>query len=307
VALPKRTRTKTLTGRYGAALYKRWQRVIDLIKKTVIENNALELPLSVQTRRRLRRQVARQADTTSDMTETLAEPRDAFPFDKWGDRRDAFLGWLEPAIADEVLAPTGPEGRRRGDHHTAKWVRSAYRSGYRDAGTRLREHGLDPERGRDEIDAAIRLPASKRRLEQLYARQYEQLDAVTEDTAQAIREELTLAAARGENPILDPMQADGEIQRNVAARIADRVDAIGITRSRTIARTESAHSYNVASKTRFRENGIEQVEIINTTPCEICDPIVENGPYPIDDIPRGGPPLHPNCEGALSPGIDSAT
>ena len=50
----------------------------------------------------------------------------------------------------------------------------------------------------------------------------------------------------------------------------------------------------------FKQYGVQMVDVVNgPNPCDDCQDIADNGPYPIDDIPDGGPPFHPNCECTL--------
>lgn len=266
-------RIKTLAQKFSGLMYVRWRELKGDINEKIIEQNALGLgedagPLGGDGFG----SGIRFADDAS--------------------KKQEFMDWLHGQIREGVLEPVGYQALSNGGHFSGPYIRAANSSGIRDAGTRMRQAGIEPDLGRDQLDMVFNLPVRQDQLARLYRRCFSEYQDITRDVETAISEELTEALALGENP------------RKVASRLNDRVDAIGITRSRTLARTELSNSYNEGSKLRYARNGIETVRIQNTTPCkEICKPIIEDGPYPLDDIPKGGPPLHPNCEGTISPAI----
>lgn len=87
------------------------------------------------------------------------------------------------------------------------------------------------------------------RAELIFQRVYSELEGVTEVMSKQISTELANGIIRGKNP------------KDVAAAMTDRVDKIGISRSRLIARTEIVESHNQASANEaellMRETGVE--------------------------------------------------
>ena len=68
------------------------------------------------------------------------------------------------------------------------------------------------------------------------------------------------------------------------------------TRAMMIAKTEAVRANNQGLLMSFKQYGVQMVDVVNgPNPCDDCQDIADNGPYPIDDIPDGGPPFHPNC------------
>jgi len=72
------------------------------------------------------------------------------------------------------------------------------------------------------------------------------------------------------------------------------------TRAMMIAKTEAVRANNQGLLMSFKQYGVQMVDVVNgPMPCDDCQDIADNGPYPIDEIPDGGPPFHPNCECTL--------
>jgi hypothetical protein len=69
-----------------------------------------------------------------------------------------------------------------------------------------------------------------------------------------------------------------------------------LTRAMMIVKTEAVRVNNQGLLLSFKQYGVQMADII-TSPgvCDDCADIAANGPYPIDNIPDGGPPFHPNC------------
>lgn len=214
-----------------------------------------------------------------DAPDALAADVPSFEFTTDDSKIERFLQWLNRQQQRGVLSVISRNGN--------SYVRSAYASGVRWAHGRLRDEGITADVG---VDVVFDMPVHRSTLQLLYTRNYEALSGVTDAVSKDVARTLTGGFAQGFGP------------RKMAGELTDRVDKIGMTRATTLARTESIHASTEATKRRYRDMGVEEVDIVNHDPCEeICKPIVEGGPYPIDDIPHGGTPFHPNCEGALIP------
>lgn len=70
-----------------------------------------------------------------------------------------------------------------------------------------------------------------------------------------------------------------------------------------IARTEMSRAVSVATRDRYEQAGVEQVEWLVADGCDICQENADASPIGIDEtFPSGDsePPAHPNCECALA-------
>lgn len=220
-------------------------------------------------------------------------PARSFQFTTDQEAQDAFMDWLDTQIDRGILESTGRTAVRNGEHYTARYVRSGYSRGVDHADAQLNEHGVEvPEQ---DIQQAFNRPIAQQDLEQLYTRTFDELEDITQDMQTNIRRELSTGFSEGWNP------------RKTAAAINDRVDKVGITRAERLARTETLNAHNTASRSRYGEFGVKKVDILGHNPCtKICAPIIAGNPYPLDDIPRGGAPFHPNCLGTETPATDSS-
>ena len=218
-------------------------------------------------------------DVFALQADALAKPPPSFEFKTTDSKVAGFLRWLNRQQQRGVLSVIS-----RGSN---TYVKSAYSAGIRWAHGRLRDENITTEVG---VEGVFDMPVHRSTLQLLFTRNYEALDGITNAVSKDVSRTLTGGFAQGHGPA------------KMARELTDRVDKIGMTRATTLARTESIHASTESTKQRYRDMGVEEVDIINHAPCEeICKPIVEGGPYPIDDIPHGGPPFHPNCEGALLP------
>ena len=80
----------------------------------------------------------------------------------------------------------------------------------------------------------------------------------------------------------------------IARDINEQVDGIGITRARTMARTETMYAYNATATDRYKRNGIDEEEWLTTEDertCEVCGPM-DGMKFPIGEQDC---PIHPNC------------
>lgn len=91
----------------------------------------------------------------------------------------------------------------------------------------------------------------------------------------------------------------GENIDKISGRISDAIGA-SKTRARRIARTESINAAVEGARNRYREYGIEQVEVIacdDWRTCKICQQH-DGKIYSVDDDAHM-PPYHPNCRCAI--------
>lgn len=253
----------TLADRYGGELASRYRTLKGLVRQTVDRSDALRLN-----------------------RDALASPRGDFGFDDDDRKEEAFMRWFRQAQRDEVLEPVGDAALRNGRHYTAKYVRSSQRGGLRHAGKELRKAGFDVSDS--DVESAFNARIRSDQLRTLYRRQFTALEGITDSVGTDVSRELTEGLLAGENP------------RDVADSINDRVDSIGVTRGRVLARTELSRSYNAAAAGRYQEYGVEKVEILVSGPCAACQKLKAGDPYPVEKA-AGLLPNHPNCVCSLSP------
>jgi SPP1 gp7 family putative phage head morphogenesis protein len=219
------------------------------------------------------------------------------------------VNWLRRQIQNGPLEVVSREDN--------EFIRSAYQRGLTHADRELNAAGLLVTVTGEGIGApeVFNQGVHRSQLQRLYTRNFENLENIGEDTADAIREELTEGLARGENP------------RKTASFINDRVDAIGRYRSTVLARSEVINSFSEASLNRFEQHNADGVTVRSEwlatddrRTCPICETLDGNvytteqvrtatftyepdeneppslgGEYPVR------PPAHPSCRCALSP------
>lgn len=289
------TGTKTLRERrFIPELNRRFRRVRGLVRTTVgYENDAFGLRAN-------------------------AEPVEVFDFPTNPEKRRAFERWLNQALRDEVLEPTDLIGIRNGEHYTATYVRDSYSKALIDAGRRLREQGVDIEQ--QDVETMFKMPVHRSSLKRLYTRTYGNLEDITDDGAQSVREALTEGFADGHNP------------NKMATRINKEVEQLNISRARVLARTETINNYSIGTLDRYQRAGVGMVRVDaewstagDRRVCPICETL-EGRVMTIDEARNGNfefepaegqpaslagtyqirPPAHPSCRCALLPVVQSA-
>ena len=121
--------------------------------------------------------------------------------------------------------------------------------------------------------------------------------AIRADISKIITREVFV---KGENPA----RAAAAILKKYRDALGERWGGAKASAMR-IARTESSYILNEATRAAYVEAGVRYVDVIFTEgsyPCDICPPIADGGPYPIDGVPEGGIPFHPNCRCTLAAG-----
>lgn len=269
------TETKLLQDAYRREFSTRFRKFRGVLRETVAENDALGL------RRR---------------TQQEMEPAEEFDFPQDPAKQVAFYNLIQQWIEEGILEPIPTDRVRGGQHYTAAYVQAAYRKGIDFADDEIvRAGGAVPD---EELDDVVGRPIHLDTLEILYTRNYSGdaetpgLRGITDDLDETISRKFVEAMREGWGP------------HKTASELNKEARTIQKTRARAMARSEILHAHNSSALNRYREFGVTEVDIINHSPCaEICAPIVADAPYPITDIPLGGPPFHPNCVGSVAPVI----
>lgn len=287
------TRTKTIQDAYEAEMYRRFRAIKGLVRTTVEANDALRLGERGDRRDRGGPGTVASADAS---IATNADPVQDFDFPRDDEKIQAFLRWLREAEDDEVLEVFQRSGREvvaRSEWQNI-YVRRSYAKGLEQAEEFLQEQGIDvPEQRLGQI---FNLPVHADALGILYTRNFTELEGISEAMDQQISRELVDGFAQGWNP------------RKMATEINDRVDNVGLTRARTLARTETINAHAEGTLNRYQDiMGPDAAVTIRAEwstagddrVCPICISL-EGEIFSLEEA-RGLIPIHPNCRCAWLP------
>lgn len=265
------SKTKTIRQTYARRLRGGYSRINTVIREAVVERDIFGL------------------ETDFEVIADVTPPRD-FQFSRDDQKVDGFVDWLEQAQEDEVLELISRNGN--------EYARHAYERGVKKAHADLRAEGVDIDR--ESVERLMNQPVHRDKLQQIYTRNYRELEGITQAVDQQVSRELSDALPEGVNP------------NEAARRITDRVDSIGKTRATTLARTEILNSHNEAALSRYEQVLGDDAEVeVNAEiltaqdrrVCEVCEP--KHGTVmTITDARRNGPPYHPQCRCTYRPKIN---
>lgn len=261
------SRTTVLRKQYSADCYKRFRAVKGLIRSTIDKFDALDLRQNV-------------------------EAVQSFAFTSDADKQQAFMDWLRQAQDDEILEVTNYSGGRIAGRKEWQnlYVRRGYQKGIQYADKEVKKAGINPNS--ETFRQVFNKPIHANALATLYTRNFRELKGITEVMDQQISRELADGFAQGWNP------------RKVAKNINDRVDKIGITRARTLARTETIRAHSEATHNRYNEYGVKYGRFIfgrGPCPTGICPDEASKGVQKLSEI--NWPPMHPNCTCTVAPEV----
>lgn len=268
------TRTVTIRRRMEGAIVKRFRLLRRAIIEAIIKDKAFgELNESLNINR---------------------VSRGAFNFPRSDEKVNSFMRWLKTLERSGEINLVFPETLQPGAVNQAwlnTYIDSAYQQGIRRARQEMNKQGVLFEENAFE-DSAVRAsfnnPIHADRLGLIYTRVYSDLTGITEQMDRQISRVLAQGIADGRNP------------REIARLLVDRVDKIGITRARTLARTEVIRAHHSANIQEYRNAGIEEVRLVaewvtagDDRVCPLCEPL--NGKlFEINAI-ENLIPRHPNC------------
>lgn len=210
----------------------------------------------------------------------------------------AFNEWLRSQVEAEVIAGATAEQIERA--YWTRYVEEGYRKGagraFDDVRPAATAGNLDFYQGTRQqfLRDAFAHPVSVDKVKLLAGRVLTDLKGVNEAMAADMSRVLTDGLVRGDSPL------------TVARALNKRVDAIGRTRARTIARTETIRAHAEGQLDALEQLGVEKVGVMvewSTTGddlvCPLCAPM-EGVVMKIGEA-RGSIPRHPNCRCAYIP------
>ena len=276
--------TGTIQRTFISEAEKRFGWLSSVIYKAIVEKDILALGRQV---------IELQQYTVEEAIKRIKERQ--FDFPRSAQKVDAFMDWLDEmeqsSVLEVIRRPIGIRGTGE-EAWTDTFIRSSYAKGIARGKKELKKANYNIPRLATNPDDEVRLsfnqPFHADRVGLIYTRTYNDLKGVTKAMDTQISRELAQGLAEGRGPL------------DIARAIVDRVDKIGTTRAKTIARTEvmrAHHSANVAEYKRAGVLGIKVVAEWETAadPCPICESLSDGKPfYDIDEI-EGLIPAHPNC------------
>jgi len=300
------TATKQLRARYAAEAYRRFRALKGAILTSVVERDGFGIggrdgnspgpgqnaddaaALAANLDLDVHEAEAMLAVQDAGINISPARPNGfAFPSDP--DKADAFEDWLQEQV-DRGILEVGRAKRNvaAGTPWQNTYIRQAYSRGVTHADAALADMGIIDDEER--IQEVFNAPKHADGVAMVYSRAYNELQGVTDEMGQQISRELAAGLSQGENP------------RKIARRMNDRVEKIGITRARTVARTEVVRAHNEGGLNRYQsvESRLDGVEVLaewstaqDSDVCPICMSF-ESQTFDLKES-RGRIPAHPNC------------
>lgn len=265
------TRTTTLRKRFEAEAYKRFRALKGRIRREIVDLDGFGLKAN----------------------------RERFDFPRSDEKVSAFMEWLRDTQRDEIIGVQQgvPVNRASKQAWTATYIESAYQRGIAQSAAEMRSQGASVDQRW--VNSAFNRPIHADRVGLAYIRAYEELEGITAAMDQQISRVLAQGIAEGRGPL------------GIASQINARVDKIGLTRARVLARTEVINAHAEASLNSYEEAGVEGVdakaEFSTAGDGRVCPECagLEGSVRPLSEA-RGVIPVHPNCRCSWIPVIPDA-
>lgn len=274
------TQTQTIRRSFEADLTRRFTAVRRMITDAVVKNDVLGIG--------------------REFVGDAAPSQGAYAFARGPEKVSLFMGWLRSQQDAEIMSiqPGATIESASSSAWTNTYVETSYRRGIRHAVTEMARAGANIEQSW--LANAFARPIHADRLGLLYTRTYSDLAGITQAMDTHISRILTEGIANGWGPT------------RMARDLSDVVDHIGITRARTLARTEVIRAHADATLNSYTEAGIEGVEVesefATARDSRVCDQCaaLEGRVWSIIEA-AGVIPVHPNCRCAWIPKLVGGT
>ena len=217
-----------------------------------------------------------------------------FAFTRSDDKVAAFMKWLDEQVRDDILEVMDgvPVTRAAQNAWQNKYVLSSYQRGIAMSARAMKAASIRVEDSW--VEGAMMRPIHADRIGLIYTRAYSDLRGITD----AMDKQISRSLANG--------IAQGWSMYDIAEELADRVDKIGITRARVLARTEVISAHADATLNTYEEAGVVGVSVLSefataqdNRVCPQCEEL-EGKEYTMQEA-RGVIPVHPNCRCAWLP------
>lgn len=280
------TRTLTVRNRFSTDLTKRFRALKGAIRTSIVTRDGFGL----KNQPRL-------------VTFAAGDIRPAgfnqFAFPRSQDKVSAFMQWLREQENIGILEIS--EGQQIGEAVETAWtnqyIQSAYQKGILRGRTELVKAGYDVKPISKEfggINAVFNQPFHVDRVGLAYTRTFTGLKGITDEMDKQISSVLAQGLAEGRNPI------------ELARQINKKVDAIGITRAKTLARTEVIRAHHQATIQEYKNAEVAGVSVKaefktagDSRVCVICQGL-EGRVFTLKEA-EGIIPVHPNCRCVFLP------
>lgn len=288
------THTLTIRRKFAAEAYKRFRALKVVIRQSIVDNDCfgLDEPQDQSQIQQAASNVGSGPDWESIKGKYNPIPAKRFAFTRSADKIDGFMEWLNEQQQRGILEVSElPQmGQALEKQWQNKYIQSAYQKGIL-RGRQELENANYPVSTIDEqggINAVFNQPFHADRVGAIYTRAFQELKGITASMDQQISRTLAEGISEGLNP------------NQMARNITDRVDKVGITRARTLARTETIRAHHQATIQEYENAGVEGVKVKaewstarDSRVCPICAPL-EGQEYDLETI-RPMIPRHPNC------------
>jgi len=214
------TNTQTVSKRFAQRLRGVLSRINAAIRRGIVKDDVFNL---------------------REQSDTLAvDDPGPFDADNSPQKTAQFLSWLREQLDTEFLTVVGPDRNQ--------FLRKAYAEGIRNVNRQLRD--LDVSFETADMDDLLGRPINRQALQDLFSRTYSNLQSVSDDIVDDVRDTL-----------LEGFQ-DGQAPSKIAKNLTNRVDSIGKHRSTMIARSEVINAHSSGSLNRIDEaNEAAEVDI----------------------------------------------
>ena len=269
------TRTTGIRRAYEREAVKRWRDVKRVVREAIDTRDVFGLKDLATLQRRVGPPIRRAFAFTTDA-------RKVAEFDRW------FTDLVNQNVLElESVLEQGGIGNLSPRHWQSAFVRRGYTKGASRALVQMAKlyKGIPAS---DLIETILASPFHRTRLQSLFTRNFHELQGIGQATAQTLRRELTGGLATGIGPL------------QIASRLNQRIDKIGITRSRTLARTEIIRANAQGQLATFEQFGVQEVRVQaefqtvgDNLVCPECASL-EGNTYTVEQA-REIIPVHPRC------------